>query len=64
MNKLLQTANWTKKRSRLSYRLCIEHPPKVFIARVVIEARPAARQHIVLFWLHLDEMINFVVMCP
>lgn len=33
--------------------MCSKHPPKVFVARVLVEARSAAGQDIVLFWLHI-----------
>jgi hypothetical protein len=35
-----------------SYLLLLEHPPKLFVARVLIEPRPPARQNIVFSWLH------------
>jgi len=35
-----------------SYPMQIDHPPKVLITWVIIEGRTAARQDIVLCWLH------------
>lgn len=44
--------NRARKILRLSYLLLLEHLPKVFIARVLIEPSSAAGQNIVRCWLH------------
>lgn len=36
-----------------TYNMCIKYPPKVFVARVLVETCSAAGQDIVLFWLHI-----------
>ena len=41
----------------LTYLLLIEHPPKVCIARMLIEPSPTAGQHIVISWLHCQIII-------